>query len=62
MLKAAIRTDMGETLLTLELDPVTFKTGSRGERGQGKVTVNGKKYQVQVMAVEVGSKNGKAKG
>ncbi len=55
-MKAAIRNGLGETLLTLELTPVTFKTSSRGFRGQGKVADNGKRYQVQVMAVEIGSR------
>jgi hypothetical protein len=55
-MKATIRNPMGETLITLELDAKTFSTGSRGYRGQGKVTMHGKKFQVQVQAVEVGSK------
>lgn len=55
-MKAAIRSDMGETLATLELDTKTFSTGSRGYRGQGKVQMDGKRYQVQVQAVEIGSK------
>jgi len=44
--------------MTLELKPTTFKTGSDGFRGQGKVIEDGAKYQVQVIAVRVGSKNG----
>lgn len=43
---------------TIEMKPTTFKTGSTGYRGQGKVIEGGVKYQVQVMAVKVGSKNG----
>lgn len=44
--------------ITLAMNPVTFKTGSTGFRGQGKVIEGGAKYQVQVIAVRVGSKNG----
>ena len=55
-MKATIKNPMGETLITLELDAKTFSTGSRGYRGQGKVTMDGKKFQVQIQAVEVGSK------
>ena len=34
-----------------------FKTGSRGFYGSGKVTLaNGKRYQVSVNVVEIGSK------
>ena len=46
--------------IVLELKPTTFKTGSDGFRGQGKVTEGGERYQVQVIAVRVGSKNGKS--
>lgn len=34
----------------------TFKTGSRGYYGMGKLEVEGKRYQVQVQLVEIGSK------
>jgi hypothetical protein len=43
---------------TIEMAPTTFKTGSDGFRGQGKVIEDGVRYQVQVIAVRVGSKNG----
>ena len=46
--------------IVIELKPVTFKTGSDGFRGQGKVIEGGDKYQVQITAVRVGSKNGKS--
>lgn len=41
---------------TIEMSPTNFKTGSTGFRGQGKVIEGGAKYQVQVIAVKVGSK------
>ena len=44
---------------TIELKPKKFSTGSTGYMGQGKVLEDGKKYQVQIMAVEVHSKPGK---
>ena len=55
-MKATIKSPIGETLVTLELDAKIFSTGSRGYRGQGKVQMDGKRFQVQVQAVEIGSK------
>lgn len=55
-MKAKFLSPEGETLITLEMDPKTFATGSRGYRGQGKVQMDGKKFQVQVQAVEIGSR------
>lgn len=49
---------LSKAAMTLEMRPTTFKTGSDGYRGQGKVIEGGVKYQVQVIAVRVGSKNG----
>jgi len=47
---------LAKAAATMELKPVTFKTGSTGFRGQGKVMDGGVKYQVQVQAIVVGSK------
>ena len=55
-MKVAIRNDIGETLATIELKPKTFSTGSRGLHGNFKVENNGKRYQVNVNVVEIGSK------
>ena len=55
-MKATFRNPVGETMITLEMEPKTFSTGSRGYRAQGKITMDGKKYQLAVQAVEVGSK------
>jgi hypothetical protein len=42
------------------MKPTTFKTGSDGFRGQAKVVEGDEKYQVQVLAIRIGSgKNGK---
>ena len=42
--------------MVLQMQPTKFSTGSDGFRGQGKVTDNGDKYQVQVIAVRCHSK------
>jgi hypothetical protein len=34
----------------------TFSTGSRGFRSQGKVVIDGKRYQATMQLVEIGSK------
>ena len=49
---------LNKAAMTLQMNPTTFKTGSTGFRGQGKVIEGGVKYQVQVIVVKVGSKNG----
>ena len=49
---------LSKAAATVAMKPVNFKTGSDGFRGQGKVIEGGVKYQVQVIAVRVGSKNG----
>ncbi|CAG0942419.1 hypothetical protein ANRL1_00936 [Anaerolineae bacterium] len=40
----------------LTVSPKDFKTGSRGFYGQSKIEIDGKRYQVQVQMVEIGSK------
>jgi hypothetical protein len=47
---------LSKAAIGIEMKPCNFKTGSNGFRGQGKVIEGGVKYQVQVMAVKVGSK------
>ena len=47
---------LNKAAATIELKPANFKTGSDGFRGQGKVIHDGQKYQVQVLAIRVGSK------
>lgn len=47
---------LAKAAATVEMRPATFKTGSDGFRGQGKVIEGGVKYQVQIMAIRVGSK------
>ncbi len=55
-MKVALKSEIGETLVTVELNPKTFSTGSRGGHGNFKVINNGKRYQVNINAVEIGSK------
>jgi len=58
-MKGAVRNELGETLATVELKPKKFSTGSSGEHGNFKVENNGRRYQVNVLAVEIGSKQKK---
>jgi hypothetical protein len=56
---AELKTDDGKTLALLTLPPKEFKTGSRGYYANGKAEIDGKRYQIQIQLVEIGSK-GKA--
>ena len=38
------------------IDKKDFKTGSKGYYGQGKMVAGGKKYQINIQVVEIGSK------
>jgi hypothetical protein len=51
-----IKTSDGETIASLPLPPKQFKTGSRGFYANGKAEIDGKRYQVQIQVVEIGSK------
>lgn len=55
MLKITIASN-NEVIGILEADAKQFKTGSRGYNGNGKMTINGKKHQIIVNIVEIGSK------
>ncbi len=54
-----LRDENGETLGKLTANEKTFSTGSRGFHGQGKIEFGGKRYQVQVQLVEIGSRGQK---
>jgi len=43
------------------LDPKNYSTGSRGYYGTGKMVAAGKKYQISIQVVEIGSKAAAAK-
>jgi hypothetical protein len=53
---AELKTDTGQLVTVLTVPPKEFKTGSRGFFGNGKVEIDGKRYQVQIQMVEIGSK------
>jgi len=53
---AELKTAEGQTLGTQTLNAKTFSTGSRGFHTQGKVEIAGKRYQMNLMLVEIGSK------
>jgi hypothetical protein len=53
---AELKTDSGELVTVLTVPPKEFKTGSRGFFGNGKIELDGKRYQVQIQMVEIGSK------
>lgn len=46
----------GKPLDMLQANPKNFKTGSTGYYAGGKIVLDGKRYQVSVSVVEVGSK------
>lgn len=53
---AELKNPSGELLSVLTLPPKDFKTGSKGFYANGKVEIDGKRYQVQIQVVEIGSK------
>ena len=55
-MKAVIKDDLGQVLQVIELNPKTFKTGSRGYHGHGKISANSNRYQANLILVEIGSK------
>ena len=54
---AELKTDQGQLVTVLSLPPKEFKTGSKGFYANGKTEIDGKRYQVQIQLVEIGSKN-----
>ncbi|MCU0484647.1 MAG: hypothetical protein MUC85_00920 [Anaerolineales bacterium] len=53
---AELKTNTGELVTILSLPPKEFKTGSKGFYANSKIEIDGKRYQVQVQVVEIGSK------
>ena len=49
----------GEQIAVFNLSKKDFKTGSRGYHASGKLELGGKKHQVNLLLVEIGSKNQK---
>lgn len=53
---AEIKTSDGKLLGMFTLPPKEFKTGSRGFYANGKLEIEGRRYQAQIQLVEIGSK------
>lgn len=52
----SIKINVGDNSFVAE--EKTFSTGSRGYSAHGKALINGKRYQVSMNIVEIGSKPG----
>ena len=53
---AELKTDDGRLLGVMTIPPKDFKTGSKGFYANGKIELEGKRYQAQIQLVEIGSK------
>jgi hypothetical protein len=51
-----IKSQDDKSIGILTAAPKDFKTGSRGFFGNGKLEIEGKRYQAQIQLVEIGSK------
>lgn len=47
----------GQVIASIPANARTFSTGSRGYGANGKIEINGKRYQCSLNLVEIGSKN-----
>jgi len=54
---ADLKTDNGQPIAVFSVLPKDFKTGSKGFYANGKAEIDGKRYQVQIQLVEIGSKS-----
>ncbi len=54
---ANLKTDNNLPVAEMHVLPKQFKTGSRGFYANQKIEIDGKRYQIQVQIVEIGSKN-----
>ncbi len=59
VIMAEIKNGEGTLLNVMALPPKEFKTGSKGYYANGKMEIDGKRYQVQIQLVEIGSKSPK---
>ncbi len=53
---AELKFEDGKPIGVLTVTPKNFKTGSRGFYANGKLEIDGKRYQTQIQLVEIGSK------
>lgn len=51
-----LKSDDGKPIGVMTAPPKNFKTGSKGYYANGKLEIDGKRYQVQIQLVEIGSK------
>lgn len=56
LIMAELKNEKGETLALIPAPAKEFKTGSKGFYGNTKVEIEGKRYQIQIQIVEIGSK------
>jgi hypothetical protein len=56
-INAELKDDKGQPIAVLTVAPKEFKTGSRGFYGNTKIEIDGKRYQVQIQIIEIGSKS-----
>jgi hypothetical protein len=54
-----LKSASNQMLSVLSVLPKEFKTGSRGYYANQKIEIDGKRYQVQIQLVEIGSKKAK---
>ena len=59
MIVVRVEAEDGTLLTVTTLTPKQFKTGSKGFYGQGQIVVDGKRYQLNLQAVEIGSRKKK---
>jgi hypothetical protein len=59
LITAEIKSGDGTLLSVLAIPPKEFKTGSKGYYANSKMDIDGKRYQVQIQMVEIGSKTAK---
>jgi hypothetical protein len=53
---AELKLNTGELITVISIPPKEFKTGSKGFYANAKTEIDGKRYQVQIQLVEIGSK------
>ena len=56
---AELKSESSQMLAVLSVMPKEFKTGSQGYFASQKIEIGGKRYQVQIQLVEIGSKKAK---
>lgn len=62
LITAELKDQAGNPIIVLTVSPKEFKTGSKGFYANGKTIIDGKRYQIQIQLVEIGSKPQKEDG